>query len=93
MLGRVEGGAGVQVKVLLDAGAEVFVCDVAGNTPRDYCSDYPVRHVRLPRETTWMSGISVGVQRPLLAFSVTGSQPIDPDATLCCFPDEIGRWR
>eukprot|EP00961_Rhodomonas_salina_P143334 1928659-Rhodomonas_salina.2 len=36
-------GDGWQVKVLLEAGAEVFVKDTSGNTPRDYCSDYPVR--------------------------------------------------
>jgi hypothetical protein len=29
------------VRLLLDAGATVFITDIAGNTPRDYCSDYP----------------------------------------------------
>ena len=29
------------MRLLLDAGATVFITDIAGNTPRDYCSDYP----------------------------------------------------
>jgi hypothetical protein len=35
------GDAQETVRVLLRRGARVFVLDSAGNTPRDYCSDFP----------------------------------------------------
>ena len=34
------------VRVLVAAGAQAFVKDVGGNTPRDYCSDYHPHELR-----------------------------------------------